>query len=153
MSQEEIQCVVFQLAQTRFAIEIQVVNEIIVRPEITPVPQAPLWAEGIANLRGHVLPVVDVRKRLGLDDSVAPTHALVLTLDGELLGMLVEGVSEVLRIPLDQVVPAPPEMQATHEGLVQGIYTWQDRFILLWDSARLHGTAEHAGLLTVRPSA
>jgi purine-binding chemotaxis protein CheW len=147
---DEIQCVVFQLAETLFAIDIQVVNEIIVRPAITPIPQAPAWVEGIANLRGRVMPVIDMRKRLQLPDRTEATHALVLTLDSDLVGMLVEGVSEVLRIPMAEVVPPPAEIQASHEGLITGIYTWREHFVLLWDSSRLRGTSDQAGLLTTR---
>jgi purine-binding chemotaxis protein CheW len=145
---EDLQCVVFQLADTKFAIDIQVVNEIIVRPQVTAVPQAPPWAEGIANLRGRVLPVIDIRKRLGMSSALEATHALVLSVGGETLGILVEGVSEVLRIPADQVTPPPAELEASHDSIVQAVYHWRDDFVLIWDSGRLLGDAERPGLLT-----
>ena len=144
----DLQCVVFQLAHNRFAIDIRVVNEIIVRPEVTPVPQAPIWAEGIANLRGRVLAVVDLRKRLNLPADGHATHALVLTLGSETVGMLVEGVSEVLRVPADAMAPPPVEMQVAHDGLVQAVYQVHDEFVLIWDTTRLLGTSDRPGLLS-----
>jgi purine-binding chemotaxis protein CheW len=90
---------------------IDAVHEIVKVPDITEVPDAPAFLEGVINLRGKIVPVVDLRKRMRLDgkEKTKSSRVLITENDGRLVGLLVDAVSEVLKLPPD-AVEAPPEM-------------------------------------------
>ncbi|RVT47391.1 chemotaxis protein CheW [Rheinheimera sediminis] len=108
--EDEEQVVVFHLANGEFGVPIESVQEIVRIPEeLTAVPKAPAFIEGIINLRGLVLPVIDQRKRLGLD-SIARhdrQRIMVFVLGGVRTGFIVDAVTEVLKIPKKLIEPAP----------------------------------------------
>ncbi len=104
----------FRVGGEDYAVDIMRLREIITPLPITPVPRAPPFVEGVIRLRGDVIPVLDVRKRLGLP--VTPptrkTKVLIVHVAGRRLGMVVDEVTEVLRLPRAEIRPAP--------GLVEG---------------------------------
>ena len=104
----ERQLVIFQLAREIYGLDINWVREIITLQEITRVPGAPDFVEGVINLRGHVIPVIDLRKRFGLEASVDPrrTRIVVVDVPPHTLGLVVDAVTEVLRIAESVVEPA-----------------------------------------------
>src|SRR5947207_15533215 len=104
---EETQLVVFRLGEDYFAMLIANVNEIIRLQKITPVPKAPSFVEGVTNLRGRVIPVIDLRKRFGVDPKPDGQMARIIVVEqGErLLGMMVDAVDEVLTVPRNTIEP------------------------------------------------
>ena len=109
----EKQLVVFELANELFGVDIGAVESIIKMQAITRVPQSPEFVEGVINLRGKVLPVIDLRLRFGLPavEVTKGNRIMVITLGGTQVGMIVDGVSEVLSISDGDVEP-PPAMAA-----------------------------------------
>ncbi len=99
----------FRVGGEDYAIDIMRVREIIPPLPITPVPRAPAFVEGVIRLRGDVIPVLDVRRRLGLP--VGPptrkTKVLIVNVAGRRLGLVVDEVTEVVRIPRAEIRPAP----------------------------------------------
>ncbi|HEX3032874.1 MAG TPA: chemotaxis protein CheW [Bacillota bacterium] len=129
----EQQYVIFQLGQETFALDIAKVWEIINFQQITKVPQATEFIEGIINLRGKVIPVLDLRRRFGLsavDDNKA-MRIIVVEIAGHVTGLMVDGVSEVLRFS-DEIVEAPPAaVTNVDEDFIEGVAKLQDRLIII----------------------
>jgi len=127
----EQQLVVFELANEHYGVDISAVESIIKMQQITAVPQAPDFVEGITNLRGSILPVMDLRKRFGLKDTSQnndkPTRQhdesriVVVSMDGMKVGMIVDGVSEVLLVPSDAIEPPPPMVTSINSAFITGI--------------------------------
>ncbi|MBI5233620.1 MAG: purine-binding chemotaxis protein CheW, partial [Deltaproteobacteria bacterium] len=103
------QLVAFKVGKEEFSIPITKVQEIIRMPEITKVPRTPDFVEGVINLRGKVIPVVDLRKRFGLDvsEKSSDTRVIVVDSSGKIVGFMVDAVTEVLRLSASTVEPAP----------------------------------------------
>lgn len=140
-----LQLVTFSLLSEKFGVPILDVQEIIRMTEITPVPQAPGFVEGVINLRGQIIPVVDLRKRFGLqaNDQDSNTRIVVIEVHSNVLGLIVDSVSEVLRIPHDTVAP-PPALVANSIGAeyIKGISHYQDEMIILIDLKRVFSSDE-----------
>jgi len=130
---EEKQFVVFQLSKETYGVDISKVWEIITMQPITQVPHTAEFIEGIINLRGRVIPVIDLRKRFNLpeDEFTRSTRIVVIEISGNTLGMIVDGVSEVLRIPSDIVEPPPPAITNIDADYLQGVAKLEDRLIIL----------------------
>lgn len=138
---DERQIVVFSLGAEEYGVAIEAAKEILRVPEtLTRVPQAPWFIEGVLNLRGMVLPVIDLRKRFGLDglERNNRQRIVVLNLNGQRTGFIVDAVREVLRIPKDAVQPAPP-LSPEQSSLITEManLTEAERLILLLDASRL----------------
>ncbi len=108
---KNLQLVVFNIGKELYGVGIDAVHEIVKVPDITEVPDAPAFLEGVINLRGKIVPVVDLRKRMNLEgkEKTKSSRVLITENDGRLVGLLVDAVSEVLKLPPD-AVEAPPEM-------------------------------------------
>ncbi len=132
---ELLQLVSFSVGKEEFAIDILKVQEIIRMAQITSIPNAPSFVEGIINLRGRVIPVVSLRERLGLAkrQSDKDTRIIVVELNGKVTGFLVDGVNEVLRIP-SGIIEAPPEITSgVNSKYITSIAKLEDRLIILLD--------------------
>src|SRR3712207_4028630 len=119
----EQQLVVFDLANEHYGVEIAAVEGIIKKQAITAVPRAPHYVEGVTNLRGKVLPVIDLRKRFGLSAAAdsKDTRIVVVEMGGATVGMVVDGVSEVLRVGDDAIEPPSPIVTTTSSTFIRGI--------------------------------
>lgn len=104
-----VQLCTFRIGAEDYAIDIMRVREIIRPLPITPVPRAPAFVEGVVRLRGEVIPVLDVRKRLGVDAkaSTRKSRFLIVNVAGRRIGLVVDEVCEVLRLPRSDIRPAP----------------------------------------------
>ena len=133
------QLVVFELADEFYALDIHRVESIIKMQEITSVPHAPAFVDGVINLRGEVLPVDDLRSRFGLDtqEETKETRIVVVAIDQMKVGMIVDGVSEVLNVNTDEVGPPSPMVTTVDSGLIEGIAKEDDRLIILVDLAKV----------------
>jgi purine-binding chemotaxis protein CheW len=137
--EKDLQVVGFRIGNETYGVRIAAVREIVRVPEITSVPSAPESIEGVINLRGKIIPVMDLRKRFGLTD-INPdkkNRILVVELENKLLGLIVNSASEVLKIPPADV-EAPGTVFAEGEsGYVTGVGKLKGRLIILLDIARL----------------
>lgn len=119
----ERQLVTFHLGSDEFGVDIMHVREIIRLTEVTHIPQAPSYVEGVCNLRGSILPIIDGRARLGLPrrPSDGSTRVLVLDVDGKVTGMVVDRVSEVLRVSSADIEAPPAVIQDMNVDFLNGM--------------------------------
>lgn len=131
----EMQLVVFELGDESYAVDISRVQDINRMQEITEISHAPESVVGVINLRGRVIPVIDLRKRFGLPDAVhtKDTRIVVVHLEGNLIGVIVDAVSQVLRIPADIVEPPSPVLAGVDSRYLRGIAKLDDRLVILLD--------------------
>lgn len=144
----ELQIVVFELGDERYGLDIAAVYEIIRHQPITAVPQAPAFVEGVINLRGRIIPVVDLRERFGLTASELTKAARIVVAEtaGTRVGLVVDGVSEVLMVPSDAVEPTPDVAAGIDAAYLRGIAKLGDRLIILLELDGLFGDADATAL-------
>ena len=132
---KELQVVGFRIGRETFGVPISLVREIVRVPEITSVPNAPDYIEGVINLRGRIIPVVDLRKRFR-ENVAAPTkknRIVVVEVEGRLIGLLVNSASEVLRI-LPSEIEAPQDVfQEGELNYITGVGKLRGRLVILLD--------------------
>ena len=129
----EKQLVVFELGKEQFGIGIESVEGIVKMQEIVRVPYAPTYMEGITNLRGAVLPVIDLRKRfdLPLEEETRDTRIITANMDGVKIGMIVSSVSEVLTID-DSIIETPQGMMSgVNAQFITGVAKIDNRLVIL----------------------
>ena len=127
------QLVVFKVGTEEFAADIMLTKEVVLMREITPVPGTEAYVEGVMNLRGSLVPVLDFRKRLRTRQVVAPAdhRIIIVQLDGRSAGLIVDGASEVIRVSDDLIEPVPDLISESGAGYVEGVISLKDRFITL----------------------
>jgi len=131
----ETHIVGFKVGRETYGIPIIALHEIVRVPEITAVPDAPSHLEGVINLRGKIVSVVDLRKRFGKPSATLDRHSRILVVEhgGRLAGMIVDSASEVLKIPESEIETAPAMMQDGGLDCVTGLAKCQGRLIILLD--------------------
>ena len=141
-----MQLVSFRLAQEEYGVEITKVQEIILMGEITRVPQTPDYIKGLINLRSTVIPIVDLRLRFGLarQDATDETRIMVVNVAGKTIGIIVDAVSEVLRISKEQIAPPPPTVAGLGREYLTGLVKLENRLLILLDIDRILGEEESA---------
>ena len=146
--EEMLQLVSFKLGEEEFGVDIMQVQEIIRMQNITAVPNAPEFVEGVINLRGRVIPIVDLRKRFGLEEKShdKATRIIVVKVDDLTVGLIVDEVSEVLRIPVDTVEPPPPIVAGVESEYIKGVGKLEDRLLILLDLSKTLSKEEKASL-------
>jgi purine-binding chemotaxis protein CheW len=145
----ETQIVGFQVGRESYGVPITALHEIVRVPEITAVPDAPAYVEGVINLRGKIVSVVDLRKRFGKPATALDRRNRILVVEhrGRLAGMIVDSASQVLKIPESDIETAPAMMQEGGLDCVTGLGKYQGRLIILLDidkvlAARESGQSE-----------
>ncbi len=143
-----MQLVSFRLAQEEYGIEIAKVQEIILMGEITRVPQTPDYIKGLINLRSTVIPIVDLRLRFGLaqQEVTDETRIMVVNVAGKTIGIIVDAVSEVLRISQEQIAPPPPTVAGLGREYLTGLVKLESRLLILLDIDKILGEEEAAAL-------
>ena len=137
--EKELQVVGFRIGEETFGVRIGSVREIVRVPEITSVPNAQDTIEGVINLRGKIIPVIDLRKRFGRSE-VQPdkkNRILVVELDGKLVGLIVNSASEVLKIPPSEIESPGSVFADGESSYVTGVGKLKGRLIILLDIAKL----------------
>ena len=134
-----IQLVTFKIGSEEFGVDILKVQEIIRMLAITKVPNAPGFVEGVINLRGKVIPVIDMRRRFGMADAPHDSHTRVMVMDlqGQVIGFVVDAVSEVLRIQESTVEPPPAVVAGIGSEYMRGVGKLEDRLLILLDLDKL----------------
>jgi purine-binding chemotaxis protein CheW len=138
MSREK-QIVGFRVGRETYGVPIALLHEIVRVPEITSVPDAPDYLEGIINLRGKIVSVIDLRKRFGQQSAEPNRRNRILVVEhlGRLVGLIVDSASEVLKIPESDIEGAPAMMQEGGLDCVTGLGKYQGRLIILLDIAKV----------------
>ncbi len=138
---ELLQLVSFKIGEEEFGVDILKVQEINRMVEITSVPNTPLHVEGIINLRGKVIPVIDLRTRFGIPkrDHDKNTRIIVVELGGRIIGFVVDAVSEVLRIPKSVTEPPPPVVAGIEADYITAVGKLEDRMLILLDLEKVLG--------------
>lgn len=134
-----MQLVSFRLADEEYGIEIKKVREIILVGEITRVPQTPPYVKGLINLRSTVIPIIDLKLRFGLPET-APTdetRIVVANVAGKTIGVIVDAVSEVLRISQEQIAPPPPTVAGLGREYLVGLARLKERLLILLDIEKI----------------
>ena len=148
----EYQLVLFDLANEHYGVDIATVEGIIKLQSITAVPRAPAFVEGVTNLRGEVLPVIDLRKRFGLgadEKRGKDTRIIVVVMGGKKVGMVVDAVSEVLRVSDTAIEPPSPIVTTVDSVFIRGIAKIGDRLVILLDLGQILTHEEKGTLQTL----
>jgi purine-binding chemotaxis protein CheW len=157
VTEEVVQIVTFQVSEEEYGLDIGSVAEVIRPFKITPLPRMPEFVEGVINLRGAIIPIVDMRRRFELATARSDPKRMRMMItrgavSGEqgaghrLLGLLVDGVREVLTVPKKQIEDAPEAARGTNADFVTGMGKMGDRLIILLDITRILSREERAAL-------
>ncbi len=146
------QIVVFVLANEYYGVDIAAVQEVVKLQPITFVPRAPAFIEGVTNLRGKALPVVDLRKRFGLPvgETTRQTRIVVAEVDRNPVGMLVDAVTQVLHVPEGTVEPPSPFVATVDSTFITGIAKVGDKLIILLDLQKVLSRQEKTDLQSMQ---
>jgi purine-binding chemotaxis protein CheW len=131
--------VTFYLDREEYGVDVRQVQEIRRVGDITSVPRAPEFVRGVINLRGRILPVLDLKRKLGLGEVAASRAAriVVVRVRERILGLLVDGASQVPKIPVSRIEAAPEEVVERGGDYIRGVAKLDDRLIILVDLERL----------------
>jgi purine-binding chemotaxis protein CheW len=127
------QLISFSIGDEDFGVDIQTVKEVIKYREITSLPKAPAFVKGIINLRGDVIPIIDLRERFGMEQKEYSnmTRIIVVEVDGRSIGTVVDSVSHVIRIESEQIEPPPPCVGKISADYIRGIGKVGEKLIVL----------------------
>lgn len=137
-----LQLVSFVVGNEEYAVPILSVQEINRMMQITQVPESPTEVEGVINLRGRIIPVIDLRKRFNTnaDDQDKENRIVVVEVGSQTLGFIVDSVHEVLRVDRSIVEPPPPAVAGADVRYIEGLAKLDDRLIILLDLTQLFST-------------
>ncbi|MBI4804786.1 MAG: chemotaxis protein CheW [Desulfovibrio sp.] len=146
-----LQLVTFTISNEEFGLDILRVQEIIRTMEITKVPRAPDFVEGVINLRGKVIPIIDLRKRFGMESKKhdSQTRIIVVEIHSMIVGFVVDSVSEVLRIQSSTVEPPPAVVSGVESEYISGVGKLEDRLLILIDLDKLLSEEEHGSMKSI----
>ncbi|ADL12490.1 chemotaxis protein CheW [Acetohalobium arabaticum] len=138
MSEETQQLIVFNLSGEEFGVKITKVQEIIRMKEITELPNSSEFMAGIINLRGDIISVIDLRNKFGVtQEETKKTRIIIVEMDDQDVGLIVDSVSEVLRINSENIEDAPDRIAGIKQDYLKGIGKIDERIIILLDLDKL----------------
>jgi len=131
--QKEIHLIVFKLGTEEYAVPITSVQEIIMLLIPTRIPKAPTFVEGVINLRGHIIPIIDGRKKFQLEVTASTNESriMIIELENETIGLIVDAVSEVIHLGTEDIEPPPIDMDDS--DFLWGVGKFQERLLILVD--------------------
>ncbi len=129
----------FSIGEENYGVDIQTVKEVIRHKEITRLPKAPSFVKGVINLRGDVIPILDLRERFGLEhkEYTEMTRVIVVEVDDRSIGMVVDSVSHVLRIGQAEIEPPPPIVGGISAEYLRGVGKVGEKLIVLLNIDRI----------------
>ena len=151
MSAARVQLAVFRVGEQTYAIDIMRVKEVINPQPVTPVPRAPATLEGVIELRGQILPVVDLRKRFDRPASPLTSASKVILVrlppgGSSFVGLIVDGVREVVRLPRDEIRPAPAMAGQGDAAFFSGVCRLGDEIVMILDIDRILSSEERISI-------
>lgn len=153
VAEKEVQLVVFELkngeTSTEYGVTITNVQEIKRLISPTKLPEAPAFVEGVINLRGKVIPLIDLRKRFGVNaaENTDDTRIIVVSIKGQTVGIIVDSVKEVLRLPESSIEPPPPVIAGITATYFTGVGKLENRLLVLLDLDSILNEEESQELL------
>ncbi len=122
--------------------------------EITSLPRAPSFMKGIINLRGDLIPIIDLRDKLGMEprEQTAQTRVIVVEVDGRLMGMVVDSASQVVRIPVDQIDAPPPVLGKLSHEFITGVGKTGGRLVIMLNVDAILTLEEKVTLSSLDPA-
>jgi purine-binding chemotaxis protein CheW len=144
----ENQFVVFVLGDEKYGVDILNVSTISEYLDITKVPDAPFYVEGIINLRGDIIPVINLKKRFNIPETKISedTRIIIYSIDGVAMGFLVDEASQVLRIDESNIEPTPAILRGADREYISGVGKQDGKIIILLDFAKILSESERADL-------
>ena len=145
----QVQLVTFRVGGEEFGLDVFQVHEILRYTEPTAMPKAPAFVEGVLDVRGTLVPVVDLRKRFELPEVTYgdDTRIILVDFQSERLGLIVDEVSEVLRVPETSVAPPPQFVRGLAAEFIRGIVRLESRLVVLLDLERILSSQERMQLV------
>jgi len=146
------QMISFSLGGEEYGVDIRAVKEVIRIGAITSLPGAASFVKGVLNLRGDVIPIIDLRDKFGLpsSDYTDTSRVIVVDINDKSIGMVVDNVSRVIRIGQDQIDPAPPWLGGLASELLQGVVRLGERLVILLNIEAVLSTDERIALDTMK---
>lgn len=144
-ARELIQLVSFTLDREEYGVDVLKVREIIRMPVVTRVPNTPYYVEGVINLRGKVVPIICMRKKFTLTEAEnsKETRIMVMDMEGELMGFIVDAVSEVIRISGSEIQPSPTMVAGgIDQECIAGVINQADRLLVLLELGHMFSRDE-----------
>ena len=129
-----VQLTAFKVGDEEYVVDILRIREIIRPQPVTPVRRGPRFCEGVITLRGSVIPVVDMRRRFGLpplESESSKRRVIILVIDGRVLGLMVDAVTEVVRLPRTLIRPAPGLLDQEKAPYFMGVCNYRERLLIL----------------------
>jgi len=155
-AEKNIQMISFSIGSERFGVEILVVQEIIMMSTITEIPNAPDFVEGVINLRGNIIPVLDLRKRLRMrgykraSELKPSTRILVVEIENSVTGFIVDSVSKVITVPASRIAPPPDIIVAgVQSQYISGVVHLDEGILIILDFRKILSVEEKDALGTV----
>jgi len=135
----QVELLGFMLSDEEYAIDILEIKEIVRMQTITPVPRSAAWLKGIVTLRGIIVPIFDLRARLGLPEAAhdTDTRIVVVYRGEEYAGLVVDRITQVLRTPLAAIEPAPQTIGVVEAEFIRGVSRINDRLVILLQLSRV----------------
>ena len=136
---EQVELLGFMLSDEQYALDILEVKEIVRLHAITPVPRSPEWLKGIVTLRGVIVPIFDLRSRLGLAEiEYGPDTRIVVVYRGdELAGLVVDRITQVMRLPVEAIEPPPQTIGTVEAEYLRGVARFRDQLVILLNLPRV----------------
>ena len=146
-----LQLVSFSIGEEEFGVDILKVQEINRMLNVTRVPSAPEYVDGVINLRGKVIPIINLRRRFGMErkDQDKQTRIIVVELSGKVVGFVVDAVREVLRIPSGITESPPALVGSVRSDYITAVGKLEDRLLILLDLERVLSESEHEALASI----
>ena len=135
----QVELLGFMLSDEEYALDILEIKEIVRLQPITPVPRSPAWLRGIVTLRGLVVPIFDLRSRLGLAqiEHGPDTRIIVVYRGEELAGLIVDSITQVMRLPVESIEPPPHTIGQVEAEFLRGVARFRDRLVILLNLPRV----------------
>jgi len=135
----QIELLGFMLSDEEYGLDILEIKEIVRLQTITPVPRSPAWLKGIVTLRGIIVPIFDLRSRLGLDQiEYGPDTRIIVVYRGEeFAGLIVDRITQVMRLPLESIEPPPQTIGLVEAEYLRGVVRFRDRLVILLNLPRV----------------
>lgn len=143
--QKELQVIIFKLGSEEYAVPINCVQEIIMPQKATRIPKSPDYVEGVINLRGNIIPVIDGKKKFNLKNNlekqIIDKRIMILELEEETIGLTVDNVNEVINLNVDEIEPPPIDL-AENAEIFFGIGKYNNRLLILINSEKFMAIEE-----------
>ncbi len=143
-SDTSLQLVTFQLGSEKYGINIMDVKEIVNYEEIRGIPNAPIFIEGIYNLRGDIIPIISLHRRFHLQrpEDIDEDSLLIITIDGMELGIIIDRVLRVISIKAEEIQPPPQMLSGIGAEYIQGVVHLDEGYLIILDPSRLFDPKE-----------